>query len=478
VAREIELKDVGPVEHLKLAIPEDGGVVVLKGAQGVGKSQTLAAIQSLTSGDGKIASRDGSPGAYVEGLGVRITVGRKTARSGELECEALEGVDPSLIVDPRIKDPAAADAVRIRALLRLARAEVPLEAFGELVGGVEKLDDLCRETTLQETDLPAQAAAMKRDFEGAARRLEEQSRILGAKADAAKMGAQSGEGDWSPPAGASAEGARAEHAEMIRAQAELVNRKRSNQQLLDVSRAAAASLEAIEGGTELRVQGARERAAELAAELQALRERLARVEEQHASAVVAVGREERAFDERKRLAGQIEAAASVEAVTDEQLARAEQEVESARAQVERWVIHERTARQRAEAEELTQEAQLTLDRARKMREAAAGTERVLLEALQRVVPDGMDVHEGRLRVKTDRGMELVAELSTGERCRIAFDAVVRSLGPTAVVAMDQSFYQDLDPRNRKEVIRLCKERGLCAVVALVDDGPLRAEVAE
>ena len=179
--REIEIMDIGPVERLTIPIPEEGGVVCLVGSNGSGKSLACQAVQALL-GNGKPVSRDGSLGATVQGLGARLTVGRRASRSGELEIAHLEGQDPSLLVDPGLKDPAAADAQRIRTLLTLARAEVdPLE-FAALVGGENQLRELCRESSLAERDIPAMAAAIKRDLEAAARKYESESKNLGARA--------------------------------------------------------------------------------------------------------------------------------------------------------------------------------------------------------------------------------------------------------------------------------------------------------
>ena len=42
----LTLTDVGPVKSLKLEVPEDGGVVVLRARNGRGKTKTLEAIES------------------------------------------------------------------------------------------------------------------------------------------------------------------------------------------------------------------------------------------------------------------------------------------------------------------------------------------------------------------------------------------------------------------------------------------------
>lgn len=146
--RTIELRDVGPLQHLSIPLPTEGGLVVLRGLNGTGKTHALDAVSALVGAHRKPASRDGSLGAVVEGLGVRLTVGRRSSMSGELEVAALDGEDPSLLVDPGIKGADAADAERVRALLRLSRSSVDAGAFAHLVGGDERLRELCRASSL------------------------------------------------------------------------------------------------------------------------------------------------------------------------------------------------------------------------------------------------------------------------------------------------------------------------------------------
>ncbi len=45
--KSIEITDIQAIEHVSIPVPESGGVVVLKGNQGTGKSTALQAVQAL-----------------------------------------------------------------------------------------------------------------------------------------------------------------------------------------------------------------------------------------------------------------------------------------------------------------------------------------------------------------------------------------------------------------------------------------------
>jgi len=53
----VEIQNVGPIEHLTLPVPEGGGIVVLRGRNGTGKTLSLDAIDRLTSGRGDVSVR-------------------------------------------------------------------------------------------------------------------------------------------------------------------------------------------------------------------------------------------------------------------------------------------------------------------------------------------------------------------------------------------------------------------------------------
>lgn len=520
--REIHIRDVGPVAKLDIPLPEGGGVVVLRGRNGLGKSHSLAAVSALVGGKARPPSRDGSLGATVEGLGARLTVGRRTSHSGEVEVEHLEGEDPSLLVDPGLKDQGAADGKRLKALLRLSRASVDLVPFAELVGGIDRLRELCRPASLDtRDDVPAMVAAIKRDLEAAARHQEQAAENAFSKADGVKAaleGFGSSDGRQCP----SAEAAREAHTEAVRAHSALEARRDQNQQLLDASREAQAALDAMgDSGTadaeqtvmaleEVRgqlaalgddgVPGAEDAARELVdskrAQVEDLRRQLDRAERELADAQDEVAKQERATEERSRLVATrgslerevaaisqrtslqraVDTAAGAIDITDVEIDEAARRVHQAAEEVETWVLHDRTRSMREEAAEHDARGRDAADEGARLREAARGTEAVLLDAVRKVCGDDMEIHDGRLYVHSDRGKELFCELSPGERWRRALDIAVNAVGHRGLLVIRQEAYEAMDPLNRQEVAVHAQNLGVVILTAECDEGEIRAEV--
>lgn len=159
-AMEIVIKNVGPNGLVTIPLAPGGGVTVLRGRNDRGKSEALKAVSVLAGGKDRITvKRDAPEGTKGEitGGGVRVAIHRNIRRTGEAEFEVLDG-DLSIedIVDPGIKDPVAADAKRIKALLRVANASIEPEQFYPLVGGAAAFCDIVSEGERDDPLLTAQ----------------------------------------------------------------------------------------------------------------------------------------------------------------------------------------------------------------------------------------------------------------------------------------------------------------------------------
>lgn len=496
--RTIELRDVGPLQHLSIPLPPDGGLVVLRGLNGTGKTHALEAVSALVGAHRRPVSRDGTLGAIVEGLGVRLTVGRRSSTSGELEVAALDGEDPSLLVDPGIKSDAAADAERVRALLRLSGSTVDAAAFSHLVGGDDRLRELCRASSLEARgDVPAMAAAIKRDLEAAARKYEGAAENLRAKAAGVRATLDELAGDETQPKHASAEDAIAAQNAAIRAHAALEGTQTERRKLRAAAKEAEAALEALgNAGTAEALEAAAGDVEQGDSAIEAARDEVARkqaaVEEAKAALAIAkneletrqdfvagrreaLARQKRQAEQRAALERAIAAAGDAVDVGADELAAAAAAVHEARQQTELWAMRQRTASVREDAERLDKEANQVAIEGVHLREAAAGTERVLLEAVRAVCGDDMELHEGRLYVRTDRGRELFAELSQGERWRRSLDIAVKALNPDGILVVRQEAFESLDPPNRAEVAQYARERKVVILTAEASDGEIRAE---
>ncbi len=522
MTRTIQVRDVGPVEHLVIPIPEGGGLVVLRGRNGLGKSHSLHAVQALVGGKGRPVSRDGSPGASVEGLGARLTIGRRASHSGEVEIAHLEGEDPSLLVDPGLKDQAAADTQRLKALLRLSRATLDVDDFAKLVGGVDRLRELCRPASLDaRDDAPAMVAAIKRDLEAAARMEEAAAENAFAKADGVRA-ALEGFGDDSERECVSTEAAREAHTAAVREQAALEARRDQNQQLLDASREAEAGLTQMgDAGIGDAAETAMAQSKNQAA-LEALggdgepdavmvahdavnaarteRDRLRRAEERaqrefedaQAEAAkqsmagtmrttltagkVELAHRAAAIGQRAALQRAFEAASGATEITAVEVDEAARVLQVASDEVDAWVLHDKTHGMRAEVDEHDARGKAAAAEGAVLRSAAQGTEAVLLNAVRGVCGDNMEIQDGRLYVSTDRGRELFCELSPGERWRLALDIAVNAVGHKGLLVIRQEAYEAMDPLNRQEIAAHAQNLGVVVLTAECDEGDIRAEV--
>lgn len=169
----IEIENVGPTRRLRIEINPDGGLHVLRGRNGTGKSRTLEAAKAYLEGGGALEPHYDATEGAISGIGTaKLRVGRKTTRSGELEVETLGGDDLAALVDPHLKDAEAADAERAKAICRLAKIKPDLAPFEALVGGADALRAIASNKSLGLDSLPETAAAIKRDVEADARKIE------------------------------------------------------------------------------------------------------------------------------------------------------------------------------------------------------------------------------------------------------------------------------------------------------------------
>jgi ABC-type Na+ transport system ATPase subunit NatA len=70
----IAIKNVGPIEQLAISVPPGGGVTVLRGRNGSGKTTALRAAESVLRGEGKLGVPAGTTGYVVEDYGRGITI--------------------------------------------------------------------------------------------------------------------------------------------------------------------------------------------------------------------------------------------------------------------------------------------------------------------------------------------------------------------------------------------------------------------
>lgn len=484
--KTVGMVSIGAIKHLSLEIPEDGGIVVLQGRNGRGKSTAIKAIQSALTGSGSLEANDKALSGSVEAFGVTITVGKSTRRKGKLEVESLEGkLSLGDLIDPMLKTPEAADAKRIKALVTLSGAEASPAMFESLLGPNE-LSTLCRSDTLKQTDLVAMAEAIKRDLDGEARREEDAAQ----KAEGVALGATNAIGDIDITQESNAETLQADLEAKLSAEMNLAARVKANQ---DAVAAAAAAQQEIQnqedsyGGPSLEectseVAKAKEHC-QITQNAVAEAERvLAQARNDFESArhtlSLAISQQKDAERHEKTIAAAKAAlqATIPEAPCAEELEAAKAATQAARDALERGTLIRQALQHITARDEATSKAKAHAKKAAMLREAGKGTDDVLSGVVQKL-GTSLRVVSGRLVLDTHRGETYYHDLSDGERAKIAIEIAISVVGEGGIITLDQRIYEGIDPVNRKELSTLLKSRKATMLTAEVSaDDEIKAGV--
>jgi len=458
----IDIRDIGPVEHVSIPVPESGGVVVLRGRNGIGKTSSLHAVESAVSGRGKLDVRDGALAGEVSGLGVTLKVGRSQRRTGELEVTTLEGrLSVAELVDPGLKTPDAADSRRIKALIQLTQAEASPAMFYDLIGSRDEFEAVVSSSTLDIEDLVSMADKIKRDCEAKARAEESQADIEDGRVKALR---ESGAG-LDLDAELDAEQLQSQLESAIAHKSKLkaefsAHKAASDAAELAQHRLAKAdgeysgqSLEACKEIEEMHENGvavanetvrkAEEALFEARAEAELCRNRLG-------AAIAARKAAERHTAMLAEWKQQIAASIPV-CPSEDQIAHAATAVLEAREAVEAGVKIRKAKADRAAAMDHAKKILVHRKRAIQLREAAKGTDEVLSAVVAKLGTD-LRVVAGRLVLKTKRGDTYFADLSHGERWKIALDIAIRAVGAGGVIVIPQEAWEGLDPIARQTIV--------------------------
>jgi hypothetical protein len=117
-------------------------------------------------------------------------------------------------------------------------------------------------------------------------------------------------------------------------------------------------------------------------------------------------------------------------------------------------------------------------RAKHLREIAGSVDEVLSGLVAKVATD-VKVAAGRLVTTTKRGNTYFADLSPGERWKMAIGIAVKVLGRGCLLVVPQECWEALDPINRQVVAEAAVASGVVILTALpTDDEIIKAEVIE
>jgi hypothetical protein len=162
-------------------------------------------------------------------------------------------------------------------------------------------------------------------------------------------------------------------------------------------------------------------------------------------------------------------------VSSETLAAARAAVESARCEQEAGAVRRRALTQRQRAEHVEARATTAAMLADAYRQGAQRTEVVLTRAIAAVAPRGLRVEGGRVLVAYEgRGDVPYAELSHGERWRLALDVAVDAIGEGGLLVVRQEAWEGLDLENRGAVAQHARFRKTVILTAEATSGEIVA----
>lgn len=487
MATMVAVENLGPVVQAQIPIPEGGGVVVLKARNGAGKSRTLSAVENLITGRGKPDVRDGALSGSVTGFGATLRVARSARRTGELEVTSLDGkLSVADLVDPGLKSPESADAKRIKALISVAEVEPSAELFYELFGGRDAMESVVSTAAVECDDLVAMADKIKRDAEAAARKAEsdaefQEGRARGAREAAADVNVKD-EHD------AEKLSAALEHAIAIKSKVE--EQVQAHTKAADSAELARHRLEKARGEyngptleqAKLDEDGLRtaetmhaSEVADLEAKLVHARNELTSIRNRLGAAITARKQAELHEQTIETWREQIEVSIPPKP-SDESVAEASEKVRLAREAMERGAVIRAALEKHKEAEQHASTALAHRKRSVQLRNIAAGTDEVLSKVVAKAGTP-LRVEAGRLVLDTGRGATYFAELSHGERWKIALDVAIKAVGKGGLIVLQQEAWEGLDPIARTTIVDHVKGSEVVILTAECSaDESVKAEV--
>ncbi len=492
IKETIEVDNICSVEHLSVPIPKDGGVVVLRGPNGSGKSSILRALERLATGkkDLAVTARDGVQRGEISGFGVTLRVAKSVTRTGEYDRESLDGrLSVAELVDPGLKGEMEADAKRIRALVQLAGVKPDVNIFADLLDERKDFDEVVKGKNLDTDDILVLADRIKRAIDEAARNAEGQANIEKAKSAACRESA-SGialdvQTDDSILQKLLEDAIRVEQS--LQSKSEEATRR--NAEILAARQQITASTLARPGEKLFSLEEARERETiahnacsdatakveEIAKQLQSAQWELERCQDRWEESKREQGNAEH-FHETISELESIVAVGELVGPTEQEISDAADAVANSRASIEAGVLARRANEQLAKAKTHADAENKALVKANSLREAAKRVDDVLSEQIAKLGV-ALQVKAGRLVTNTRRGSgTLYAELSEGERWKIALDIAIEAVGTDGILYIPQPAYEALDPDNRQKVIDRVSGNGVVIMTAESTGGVLRAEI--
>lgn len=465
--KAIHIKDCGAITQLSIPLPEEGGVVVLRGNQGVGKSTALQAVSALAGGSkSRLSVRDekkrGEIVLDMEPDTIRMTLTKsRQSVSGDtgLECLEIEArVDLGKIIDPGIQDEERADAARIKQLIALAGAKADASAYEELIGEEpiwqefdwdDNTDDplelhrrFCQACQALARTLEKQAAERRVDMIPLMRRYGSvQTKITAAECKQVLD-------------------------TVTRENIAVEERVKAAEQAAKRREAAEAQLREATAGDMPNIEEAEEQAKDAFAEHERAKEVLYATEKILAEARARLDKARVVWATIEGAKAAI-AASAIAPPSEEERRQSAEAVEKAAAALQAAILAEEGKRLINEANGANAAADMDEAMAATIRAKAKEAEQVLAT----LIPEGeIRISGTRLVVSTDRSAEeLYAELSHGERAIAAVLTAARHLPTGGLCTISQEVWGGIAPENKAKINQLVKELGVTLITAEATD---------
>ena len=480
---KIRIKNMNAITKLSVDPIEGGGIIVLVGGQGTGKSTALAGVTQLLAGQSMgidLQPRDGQTLGELRIGQAKLTVRRGQKRNtGELEVAHIEGrFDISKLVDPGIKDRVAADQARIKALIALSGATANPADFADAVGGQEAFDALG--VDCETTDPIVLAGRTSRALQASARKCEK--KVTAEFAAAKAKHDEAGKVDMARESDSIVLQSAYDGAHTLVAELKTKQLQFETQQTAIA--AASKSLKALPPS--VAIDEAYKTLEDCEFSLDATQKEIdkaqadlhrAQNEMRLREASVRYAREAidliQSQEETVASLKEVIASAQLEPVADATSEAAEKARLEASSAIEVGVAVRQAKALAAEALEHRDWAEASQMHADKLRDQSKAVDSIL----SGLIPVGsLRIDEGRIVTNTDRGSELFSELSDGERARLAIEVAVPQLPETGLLIAPQSMWEGWTKSTRTAVDATLKKHGVVMLTAKARDGELAVEV--
>ena len=474
----IEVKEHGLIEHITL--PVSPGVKIFRGPNDCGKSVLLEGLsRTLGNQRAKAACRTGQKQGSITGMGVRLTVSKRTAVKGVLVVDSIEGrYTVADLVDPHIKDPVAADTRRIHALLSLNGVEAdPIKFHDLLPGGAEQFVSIVG--PVEGSDLVELAGVIKRRFEAAARDAARRADDFALQADACRIACE----DVDTSVETNTEELETRLLEAAGHSATLEERSKA---------AGKAHEEAVRVATllsEAKAEYTGPTREDAYAKLECLRADYAEWDEKRRQAASKAETLKNGVDVATaalrtaeihvrtvaRWQASIDATIACDPPSADDVAEAARKVTEARRAIENGRLARDAIAKQERADGHRGEAEIHAAQAESLRQAALGTDDVLSNAVD---SETLTVVGGRLMTPTeDRGLIPFGERSQGYRADVAIREAIKLLKAqgtheSAIIIIPQELWEGLQPKLQKAIDAQSREAGVTIYTAEAVDEEL------